>query len=1566
MEGRGLRPRIASASRPQRSGSSGSLAAHPAGRGVPRRASLLVALLFLAGVFLGTVTFLPATVRGATLYVGGVGPANYTVIQYAIENATAGDTVFVYAGRYLENVEVDKAISLVGEDRNTTIIDGRNQGTVVNVTASGVTVTGLTVTNGSSEGTSAGIVLAGVRDSHVSGNNITANIGNGVYANSSSNNVVEGNVFWRNGGYGALFASSSNDTVDSNEFLLNRGALSIALAVNTTVTRNVVAGGYGPFDILLGGSDRVAIANNTLTDRTQSRTGLEIMGSTNATIANNTIDSYFYGVELRSGKAVVAGNRVTGSQFCGVHLWVVYDNAIENNTFVGGRYGVCLETSARNLIRNNSFSSPSYGIALLNSNSNHITSNILAGSLVGIMTRSSGSNIIANNTLSSIVQEGIDLTSSSADSLADNTFLDGLSRPVIVLNDSLNIRMDRNALAGGGIYISGDQVVQWDTHAIAPSNTVGGRPVYYWHNASGGTIPAGAGQVLLGNVSGVTVETQNFSGAFVGIQAGFSSGLVIRNNTASDSGWAGVELDYSSNSSVLGNVIWNSTAVGNGIDLYHSRGITVAGNRVSNNYYGIILESSGSITLSGNTVTSSPSGSGAGVFAQRSDDVVITGNSLSRNPVGVSAAGGTRGSILNNSVLDNGRGLNLDGLGDIWNIVGNTLSRNFVALAIGNVSQSPAVFHNNFVNNTQQTLGASIGSLDNGYPSGGNFWSDYVGIDNRSGPMQDQPGGDGIGDTPYLTQLGTDRYPLMYMVMPPPLRPSRPQFLQATAGDRRVVLNWTTPAADGGSPVTNYTVYRAFGSGPVTPLVEIGPVLSYTDTGLAAGLPYRYALTARNAVGSGPISNEAAATPYTFPGAPRNLTAAGSNQQVVLSWLAPASDGFSPITNYTVYRGVASGGETFLVRLGDVRTYTDTGLTNGVTYYFRIAAVNAAGEGPNSTEASATPIATPSDPLGLTATAGDARVTLNWNPPATDGGLPITNYRIYRGTSPGSETFLVQLGAALTYLDTGLTNGVTYYYTVTARNAAGEGPASNEASATPVTVPSEPRSLIATAGLQQITLEWLPPATDGGLPVTDYRVYRGTSPGTETFLVQLGNVVTLGDPGLGDGHTFCYLVRAVNGVGEGPASFEACATTPSRPPAPVNLRAVGGDARIVLTWSLPPSDGGSPITGYRVYRGTASGAETPLLLLGAVLTYTDAGVSNGITYYYEVAAVNAVGEGPVSGEASATAAARPSAPLALQATGGAGRVTLTWTAPSSDGGSPITGYRVYRGTAPGGESLFAPIGTVLSYTDITVVGGRRYSYQVSAVNLAGEGPRSSEANGTAFMAPGIPRSPIATVTGGQIHLTWSAPSDDGGSPITAYRVYRGTQAGGETLWSTEGVVLSFVDAAASIGVTYYYQVSASNAAGEGPRSSEVRAVIANVPPACAIGAPEQHTLVSGVVTISGTAGDADGTVRRVEVRIDNGLWAVAQGTTNWTYSWDTRNVTDGTHTIWARSYDGLAYSQDSSVSVLLRNGPPPPPPAETPVWQQPWLWGVVGVVLVVMLLGYRLFRKEEGKKGREK
>ena len=568
-----------------------------------------------------------------------------------------------------------------------------------------------------------------------------------------------------------------------------------------------------------------------------------------------------------------------------------------------------------------------------------------------------------------------------------------------------------------------------------------------------------------------------------------------------------------------------------------------------------------------------------------------------------------------------------------------------------------------------------------------------------------------------------------------------------------------------------------------------------------------------------------------LPGAPGSLQAFPGNGEATLAWSAPASDGGSEVSNYRIYRGTTSGTESFLREVGESFVFKDTALSNNVTYYYQVSGVNAAGEGPRSNETAATPQATvPTAPRNTGALAGNAFVVVNWTDPANSGGAPISGYRLYRGTTSGGETFLISLlPSVLNYNDTGLTNGVTYYYAVSALNSAGESAWSNEASGTPQTRPSAPLRLTATRDSTKITLDWSPPLSDGGAALLSYKIYRGTSAGGESFLATVnGDILSHTDTGLAYGTTYYYQVSGVNAKGEGPRSNEASNTTRATvPDAPQAVVASAGDGYVNLSWSAPAFNGGAPITNYRVYRGTTSGGETLLAEIGPSPTFNDTGLANGQTYFYNVTAVNSAGEGAPSNEVSAIPGSRPSAPRNVQANAGNALVTLTWQVPATIGGSAITGYTVYRGTASGALTRLTSLGDILSYTDTAVTNGRTYYYQVSSSNGLGEGPRSTE-----------------------VSVTPRAPPD--------------------TILPTVAIV--------------------------SPANGSV--------------------LTSPTVTVSGTASD-DAAVDRVELSTDGTTWVRANGTISWS---GTLVLAEGPNTVYVRVTDTSGNTRTATLSVVVNSG----------------------------------------------
>jgi subtilase family serine protease len=248
------------------------------------------------------------------------------------------------------------------------------------------------------------------------------------------------------------------------------------------------------------------------------------------------------------------------------------------------------------------------------------------------------------------------------------------------------------------------------------------------------------------------------------------------------------------------------------------------------------------------------------------------------------------------------------------------------------------------------------------------------------------------------------------------------------------------------------------------------------------------------------------------------------------------------------------------------------------------------------------------------------------------------------GVTSGSD------GACGTYLCNAADSVVNGYNGPTGLGTPGGSPNSLAAFTGPpatLTVPGAPTLNTATPGNMSVSLSWSAPLNSGGSPLTGYDVYQGASLGGENYntpLAVASSSTSVTVTGLTNGTTYYFTVEAVNVTGASTASNELSATpllAATAPGAPTKLGATTSPTKgVVLTWTAPSANGGSAITSYTVYRGSSSGGETSYASLNctsSTCTYNDTGTRHSATYYYEVAAVNAVGTGPRSNQASAKA-----------------------------------------------------------------------------------------------------------------------------------------------------------------------------------------------------------------------------------------------------------------------------------------------------------------------------------------
>jgi parallel beta-helix repeat protein len=188
-------------------------------------ATIIICMLLLSGLIITSVVGENSkiiTSSGNTLYVGGIGPGNYTTIQGAINDATSGDTIFVFNGTYTENIVIDKSINLIGENKQITTINGNNA-IAIKITVNSVTVDGFTIQNGDQ-----GILLDHTGNSNINGNIISNNncgiFLHGAISNNIKNNIISDNKCGIEVGPSASsgkFHPSNNNIISFNNFIDN-------------------------------------------------------------------------------------------------------------------------------------------------------------------------------------------------------------------------------------------------------------------------------------------------------------------------------------------------------------------------------------------------------------------------------------------------------------------------------------------------------------------------------------------------------------------------------------------------------------------------------------------------------------------------------------------------------------------------------------------------------------------------------------------------------------------------------------------------------------------------------------------------------------------------------------------------------------------------------------------------------------------------------------------------------------------------------------------------------------------------------------------------------------------------------------------------------------------------------------------------------------------------------------------------------------------------------------------------------------------------------------------------
>ena len=521
-----------------------------------------------------------------------------------------------------------------------------------------------------------------------------------------------------------------------------------------------------------------------------------------------------------------------------------------------------------------------------------------------------------------------------------------------------------------------------------------------------------------------------------------------------------------------------------------------------------------------------------------------------------------------------------------------------------------------------------------------------------------------------------------------------------TASERgftSATVAWSAPAT-GGAP-TQYKVTPYIGNSAQTPTTVSGtpPATSATITGLTNGTTYTFTVQAVNPNGSGaesPKSNPVTPLTAVAPSAPQDVAAKPASRSARVTWRAPAADGDSAITGYTVTPYIGAAAQTPVETGPSATSATVTGLTNGTSYTFRVAAVNGVGSGATGTSAAVTPqstifdFATPEivdagdpDPVelgvkfrpdfngtvtgvrfykaaantgihtgSLWSTSGQRLAQATFTDESASGWqtvtfatpVPVTANTTYIASyhAPAGHYSVTTNGLAsavnnppLQALSNNTSSNGVYAYGVASTFPANTYNAANYWVDVlyGVPAPGAVGAVTATAGRRSATLSWSAPSSGG--PIDRFRVtpYVGAT-------AQAPRIVPGTDTGgtvdnLTAGVTYTFVVEAMNDSGAGAASPQSNAVTPlapAAPSAPTGVHARPATGSALVSWAEEPNDSGSPITGQTVTPYVGGVAQTPVQLGATATSTTVTGLTNGTEYTFRVTRTNGVGTGPAA------------------------------------------------------------------------------------------------------------------------------------------------------------------------------------------------------------------------------------------------------------------------------------------------------------------------------------------------
>lgn len=513
--------------------------------------------------------FTSPALRGNILYVGGTGPQNYSTIQEAINAASPGDTIFVYAfsSPYYEDLLVNKTLTLLGENKETTVIDGEFQDSVVQILADAVTIRGFTIQHCKNDWQHAGIILDDVHS-----------------------NLLQNLIIRDNGIQGVMLKNSpsSQNCIRDCHILNTTYAICLRESSDISIVDNLLVGNENGLYVV--NSERISIRGNTINNKW---TGIHLEQSAEITITENKFMNNAHGIYFSNvTHCNVSYNELSESRWYAVWLWESSENSFTDNMFYKNQeLGIYLSYSNKNHILRNTFLDNDAGIYVENSSRNVVCKNIFKNYHYNAYFVASSWEHCKNywccnywdhprflpySISGKLKREHIHISRVNWDWHPARRFVDVSSPSIVPMIQS------RGSFDGSVLYVGGTGPGNYTTIQSAVDAATSGDTIFVYHGTYYEGVVVGKQIRLIGEERNSTIIDGS---GYVDVVSLLADGVILNGFTIQN-GHFGVALRNCSDCCICGNDILNNL---HGISLWYCRHIRIRHNVLDNNVYGIRL-----------------------------------------------------------------------------------------------------------------------------------------------------------------------------------------------------------------------------------------------------------------------------------------------------------------------------------------------------------------------------------------------------------------------------------------------------------------------------------------------------------------------------------------------------------------------------------------------------------------------------------------------------------------------------------------------------------------------------------------------------------------------------------------------------------------------------------------------------------------------------------------------------------------------------------------------------------------------------------------------------------------